>query len=157
MVTYLYFVMVLLLAMSCGHREAPEPDVYGRLRSTYDHFLAVMGNAGVTVKTNQLSSIEIINPSDWPQPGSVGLCYKPQDVVLKNTGFKMGEKQGKIQILDTERSDEMSVTLVHEFGHCLLDMGHSEDPGNIMYPSADFGIFLGEDEAFSGILRNLGR
>jgi predicted Zn-dependent protease len=149
-------MMISVLLTSCGQQDRDEPDVDSRLAPAYEKFLNSMATAGIEVNTKKISSIELISEEDWSQEGTVGLCYLERDVKIRYTKIKVEKKQGKIQIRNVGIQEQIEVTLIHELGHCLFNMQHSDDPDNIMYPMADYSIFPAEAQALSGLLKNLG-
>ncbi len=150
------FLLMFLGLVGCGQPDKSEPDVAPVLVPAFEQFRATMDQYGIGYDRKKVSDVEVVGAPDWTYENIVGICYAPQVQRIRYTNIKTGEKRGKIEILETNSLDGMNVTLVHEIGHCIFGLGHSEDQNSIMYPAADYSVFPDLTSALEGLVRELG-
>jgi hypothetical protein len=155
--SYPAFLIIILGLAACGQPNKSEPEIAPILIPAFAQFRATMDQNSIAYDRKKISDIEVVGAADWTYENIVGICYTPQVQRIRYTQIKTGEKQGKIEILETTSLDGMNVTLVHELGHCIFGLGHSDDQNSIMYPAADYSVFPDLTSALDGLVRELGR
>lgn len=106
------------------------PAVSAQIKGHVNEFLSNVQdpeiNALVITNLGDLEGIYVTKiPAKYAEKDTVGLCLVglliPQRVVFLDPEF-IGAYPGLVRTL-----------VFHELGHCLLDLGHSADPTDIMY------------------------
>jgi predicted Zn-dependent protease len=153
----LVITFVALGLLGCGQADKSEPDVVAALAPAFAQFKSRMDQAEISFDRKRISEIAVVGAADWNYESIVGICYTSQVQRMKYTKIKMAEQRGRIEILETNSIDAMNVTLVHELGHCIFGLGHSEEESSIMYPAADYSAFPDLTSALDGLVRELKR
>lgn len=132
MINVLLSCILLTGCAACGAPPShPMPVVTDVIKGHVREFLSYTDNYRVQdIVLNNLSDLEGIYIEKIPEPydeGAVGLClvavFFPKRIIYLDPAF-------------IQAYPELTRTLVfHELGHCLLDLEHSEDRVDIMYPT----------------------
>ncbi len=121
--------LALLLALTgCGAPPAVDPALDGFL----SHYL------DVAPKANKLGSLVSIKFGDIAATGERGVCRKEESKVR---GITVDETRTIVIDRNPFTPEFLALTVYHELGHCLHDLGHTDGDYDVMN-----GYRLGDSE-----------